>query len=410
MSGAGLSRVRAIPLAFGSVAGSGILFLPSAVFAAAGSSSYVVWLIAIALCIPMLLMFQDMVRANPGDSGIESFVRRGLGVTVSRTVPILFVALVIIGIPAGSIVAGRYVAAIAGAGATLWIAVGVVVAALAVNLAGGRSASWVQLAGSALLIAVALVLIVSALADPGRLPQASPPVAPAVILPAVVLGFWAFAGFENLTFLSKQFRDPHRDFLPVSVIALSLYGALTLLLTFALSTVVANDEVDEVAGLMQLADRLEPRVVVLVIVAVVAVGAMSLNAVSWTWGVSQLIADAASRGVLPSALQRVNARQVPTRALAALAVLFAASLGVVTAFPGILVDALAAASSIFILMYVLCIVAYLRVARFGWRPLLNALLLPIMVAGLAQSGWRALYGVGMLVLALVWSRFAVRKP
>jgi Secreted repeat of unknown function len=57
----GLSRRQALPLAVGSIAGSGILFLPSAVYVEAGRNSLLVWLLATAACLPMLLMFEDMV-------------------------------------------------------------------------------------------------------------------------------------------------------------------------------------------------------------------------------------------------------------------------------------------------------------------------------------------------------------
>jgi amino acid efflux transporter len=61
----GLTRWQGIPLAIGSIAGSGILFLPSAVYSRAGNNCLVVWAIATLMCLPMLLMFEDMVRSNP---------------------------------------------------------------------------------------------------------------------------------------------------------------------------------------------------------------------------------------------------------------------------------------------------------------------------------------------------------
>lgn len=48
---AGLSRRQAIPLAVGPIAESGILFLPSAVYAEAGDATPVVWLVATGRCL-----------------------------------------------------------------------------------------------------------------------------------------------------------------------------------------------------------------------------------------------------------------------------------------------------------------------------------------------------------------------
>ncbi|OLT46252.1 hypothetical protein BJF85_17730 [Saccharomonospora sp. CUA-673] len=105
----GLGRAAAIPLAFGSIAGSGILSLPSAVYAEAGPSSLLVWLVAGVLCVPMLVMFRDTVRLSPNGDALQALVTRGLGDPVGRAVPLMFLFVVVVGLPTGCIVAGRYV-------------------------------------------------------------------------------------------------------------------------------------------------------------------------------------------------------------------------------------------------------------------------------------------------------------
>ena len=400
----GLRRREAIPLAIGSVAGSGILFLPSAVYVEAGRNSLLVWLLSIALCLPMLLMFQDMVRADPGGDGIQAFVHAGLGEVLGRCVPLLFVSLVIVGLPAGALVAGRYLARAVGAGeaVTVLAALAVLLAALAVNLAGVRASTRVQHAGIWALVAMALVLLGSA-ARGGRAGLST--VTPdggdlGVLLPGVVLAMWTFAGFENLTFLSRELGRPERDFLPVSATALGLYGLLTVLLTVAIAVRVPRGGVDQVVGLLQLARTLRPRQGVVAAVTVIALGATALNTVAWVWGVSRLVARAAAAAILPRALARSGQGGVPRRAVLLLGGLFAVTLTVLVAVPGILVDAVAAASAIFIVLYLLCIVSYLRVRGLAPRPLANLLLLPPLAGSLVQSGWRSLYGAAMLLAAL----------
>lgn len=407
-----LTRSRAIPLAIGSVAGSGILFLPSAVYVESGGNSLIVWIGSVLLCVPMLLMFEDMVRSNPAGDGIESFVRIGLGDSLARCVPVLFVSLVIVGLPAGSLVAGRYLShALGWDSASAVGAIAVLAVALVVNLAGSRASNRIQLAGTWALIAMAAVLLVTSLSHARfglatMLPDHS---ALTVTLPAVVLAFWAFAGFENLTFLSKEFANPQRDFLPVSVIALGVYGVFTILLTLAIALRIPRGQVDSVAGLLQLAGDLHPRAPALIAVTVIAFGAMVLNAVSWIWGVSRLVVDAAQRSVLPGPLAVTDSAGIPRRALAVLAVLFAVVLTVLGIFPAVIVDALATASAIFILMYLLCIGSYLRVRGLTVRSGLNALLMIVLIASLVQSGWRAVYGVIVLLLALAFHAIQRRR-
>jgi amino acid efflux transporter len=352
----------------------------------------------------MLLMFQDMVRADPGGDGIQAFVRAGLGEVLGRCVPLLFVSLVIVGLPAGALVAGRYLARAVGAGeaVTVLAALAVLLAALAVNLAGVRASTRVQHAGIWALVAMALVLLGSA-ARGGRAGLST--VTPdggdlGVLLPGVVLAMWTFAGFENLTFLSRELGRPERDFLPVSATALGLYGLLTVLLTVAIAVRVPRGGVDQVVGLLQLARTLRPRQGVVAAVTVIALGATALNTVAWVWGVSRLVARAAAAAILPRALARSGQGGVPRRAVLLLGGLFAVTLTVLVAVPGILVDAVAAASAIFIVLYLLCIVSYLRVRGLAPRPLANLLLLPPLAGSLVQSGWRSLYGAAMLLAAL----------
>lgn len=67
--------------------------------------------------------------------------------------------------------------------------------------------------------------------------------------------------------------------------------------------------------------------------------------------------------------------------------------------PGILVDAVAATSAIFIVVYLLSIVSYLRVRGLTARSVPNIVLFVLMVASLVQAGWRSVYGVVVLLLA-----------
>jgi amino acid efflux transporter len=402
---AGLTRRQAIPLAVGSVAGSGILFLPSAVYSEAGPNSLLVWLLSTLVCLPMLLMFEDMVRANPDGDGIEAFVRSGLGTAVGRCVPVMFLSLVIVGLPAGATVAGQYVARALGTGSAVATvaAVAVLGAAVACNLVGLKASTRVQHAGTWALVAMAAVLIATAI--PG-MSQGRPAVTPdlsdlGVLLPGVLLAFWAFAGFENLTFLSREFRDPRRDFLPVSGTALGIYGVFTILLTVAIAVRIPRGDVDDVTGLLQLAQTVHPRAVVVFAVTVIAVGAMVLNAVAWVWGVSRLVQGAAVSRILPAPLAAADRTGVPRRAIALLSGLFAIVTTILAIFPGLVVDAVATASAIFIVLYLLSIVSYARVRGLTVRSALNLLLLVVLGLSLVQSGWRSIYAVVVLVVTLV---------
>src|SRR5437764_3221867 len=154
----------------------------------------------------MLFMFTAMVRAVPDASGIEGFVARGLGPRVAGTVPVLSVALVSIGLPAGALIVGRYVDhALHGAHAARpVVAVAILASAVATNLVGVETGARVQAVVTWSMIVLAGALVLLTLPDWHGSGHA---VAPAfgnlgAIASGVVIAFWAFAGFENLTFIA----------------------------------------------------------------------------------------------------------------------------------------------------------------------------------------------------------------
>jgi amino acid efflux transporter len=408
-----LSRRQAIPLAIGSIAGSGILFLPAAVYVEAGRNSLLVWLLATLACLPMLLMFEDMVRANPAGDGIEAFIRAGLGDLFGRCVPLMFLSVVIVGLPAGAVVAGRYVAHALGAGTavTALASVAILLIAVVANLLGARTNNRVQLAGSGALVAMAIILLISTAVRGGAHASVVTPNGGQLgtLLPGLLLAFWTFIGFENLTFLSREFKHPERDFLPVAATSLAVYGILTALLTVAIAVRIPRRDIDQVVGLFQLADTLQPRTLLVTVVAVIAFGSTLMNTTAWVWGVSRLVANAARSRIVPSALRTNDPTDVPRRAVLLLAALFAGTLTLLLVVPSIIVDAVAAAAAIFVILYLLSIISYLRVRGASLRSLANGLLLPVFGTSLVESGWRSLYGVVVLLSALAAQLFQRRS-
>ena len=315
----------------------------------------------------------------------------------------------IVGLPSGTFVAGRYVARTLGAEPVVGaaVAVAILLTGLAVNFAGLRTSSRVQtLATWALMLVVSLLLASAIPAARGGLGAVAPSTDHlGVVFPALVLAFWAFTGFENLTFLVREFRHPEHDFLPVSFAALSAYGLLTILLTVAIAVTIRRADVDQVVGLLQLAASLGYGRILIWSVTFIACSATLLNSVAWVWGVSHLVRDAATDGTIPRAFAIVDAHEVPRRALLLLVVLFSFTCITLALRPDWVIDATAAASAIFMLLYVLTIVSYVRVRGVSARSVLNVALLVVIAISLAQSRWVVLYGVSVLVAALGVSWF-----
>src|ERR1044072_2117853 len=131
-----------IVLAVGSIAGSGILFLPSTIYVIAGSPSLVVWLVSALLCVPLLGVFSALVRAVPGGTGLEGFVALGLGRRVSALVPALLLIVFYPAMAAAMLVAGGCVTS--APVVRLAVALAIIGVTTLAALGGARGAARVQ--------------------------------------------------------------------------------------------------------------------------------------------------------------------------------------------------------------------------------------------------------------------------
>jgi amino acid efflux transporter len=398
-----LSLPHGVALALGSIAGSGLLFLPSLTLVVGGRDVMLVWLAATLVCLPVLFLLADVVREFDDGRGIEGLIASGLGSHVGAGVPVLFLAIVTLGIPAGSLIAGTYLAEAVGGGRavehlTTLVIVGV---AAGVNLAGIRIGARVQLGTAALLIAIGVALVAMTAPEAAGGYDAISPAAPdpGRLLSGVLIAFFAYAGFENLTFIAGEFRNPRRDFPIAMAAAFALYGLLAVALTANLAAIVPAGQIDEVAGLSQLAETIQPATLATGVITALALALMQVNANSWVWGMSRLVRSAADAGRLPRSLAALDGRGVPRRAVALLTTGFLVMLAVATFDDKLVTDLLVTASAGFVVLYLLAVLAYARRAQGAGRRALAGVLLLVLVALLANDALHALPAVGVIALS-----------
>src|SRR5262245_13682540 len=398
-----------IALAIGSVAGSGILFLPSVIYRIAEHDALVVWGLATLLCVPLLLVFGEMVRESDDGSGIEGFIARGLGPRVAACVPLLFALIFPPALAAATLVAGGYLEAAVGGGSVVALAGAllVIAGALYTNLVGARAGARLQSIATFTLLGAAVALVVLTVPDARggydavvpRLDSLSP------LLAGVLVAFWGFAGFENMTFVAGEMRNPKRDYLLASFIALASYGLLAALLTANIGAIFPPGDVDQLAGVAQLAGRVSGGAVV---ITVLALALMQANNASWLWGISRLLFSSARDGRAPAWLAVLDARGIPRRAVLVLQ-LPGAGLTCVAAFvPGLVLHLVVGVSAVFMSIYALALASYVRTPRPLARRAGAGVLLAAMLAVLASQGWYALPPVLVATLAAALRRRGLR--
>ena len=226
------------------VLGTGILVLPGLAAKAAGPGSIFAVVAVLILSVPLAGAFAALASRMPDSGGVATYVRKALGDTAARLAGYLFFFGVIIGAPVVGITAGRYLASIFGGDSTSVVVIGAVILALPFlsNLGGLRVSGKVQLGLTALLVVI--IILVVALAVPAVDLANFEPLLPngiAGVGLAISLLIWAVSGWEAVTHLAAEFKDPRRTIPLATLIAIVAVGAGYLGLQFVVIAVLGPE-------------------------------------------------------------------------------------------------------------------------------------------------------------------------
>jgi amino acid efflux transporter len=401
-----------IGLGIGSIMGSGILFLPSFSYGLSGADVLIAWVLTTIFCLPLLIVFSDMVRAVPNEHGVEGFLELGLGKHIAAGLPILLLGTVCIGMPSAALIAGRYVSRYlnVGNGIAVFTALCLVALATATNIFGIKTGSFFQRWVAFLLFIVGGGLFFTTI--PEALPKFGEVTLTwnwSAILAGSVIAFWASAGFENMTFMAGEFKNPHRDILVSIAVSLLLCGALYIGLTANVVALIPRDEVNNILGLYQLAESVQQRELATALIVLFALGAVAINLSSWCWGVSRLVYASAASGALPAYFHNLSDKNVPKRALVFLLCVFSTVIFGASLLPEWFERGLQVVSTNFVVLYLLCILSYTVYSNSNIKKLLGGTLIIALLAVLTSSGWMVLYPVGLVGVAAIRSVILERK-
>ena len=305
---------QAVALYAGAVIGAGVLILPGVGAGEAGPASLLAWAFDGLLGVPIALTFAALAARFPDAGGVASFAARAFGAAVGAVIGwSYFVAAAVA--QALVVMSGGHYAADAfglGRGTTFALAAGMLLAAVAANLYGLRVTARLQLVLSA---GVALVLVAAtAAAIPRVTTSALTPFMPhgwSSVGRAVILLFFAFFGWEAITHLSSEFRNPRRDVPRATVLAVGLVSSIYLGVAFAVvaTTTYGNPQLDRVAVAHVLGGTLGVGAKWIAATAAVVITLGTANA--FVAATSRLGYALGRDGSLPAALARLSKRDVP---------------------------------------------------------------------------------------------------
>lgn len=387
----------------GAVLGTGILFLPAVGAQTAGPASLLAWCALIILSAPLALTYAALSQARPDAAGFSESIERAFGARWGAVAGWLFLLQAPTGLVVVTLVAGQY--AVTATGQQAWgVPAGafLVACALLLNLVGLRLSVNVQLVTLAVVLVGVIVVVTRALLHlrgAAFVPFFPYGVAPVGLAAAQL--FWAFVGWEAITPLAAEFREPS-DIWRATIITLALVGLIYVGL--AVATIGTHAYGGGPAGQANVA-RMAIAVFGNLAGPVVGAGGFLLSfptVNAYMAGMSRLGAALGRRGQLPRWIgPTVNG--IPRRALLALGLVFVVALAVLLSTHLEIARVLPLPAANFIVIYVLSMAAAARLLPGAPRYVALIALLSC-AAVLLFLGPVLLWPAGIAAAALLYQR------
>ncbi|MEM7775864.1 MAG: amino acid permease [Pseudomonadota bacterium] len=392
---------RGAALMLNIVLGAGLLALPGLAVQAVGKSALLVWAACVIAAAPLLVVFAILGRRYPDAGGIAAISKVAFGRFGYVASMLLFLGAVVLGLPAIALTGGHYASAMLGGSPHLY-AIGLLLAAVLLNVISVDLAGRINAAIASLLIVILVAIAVVGLWDTPfsaeRLPslEGLPAVPVAVFGAAFMMVFFAFTGWEVGANLSGEFKNPKRDF-PLAM-ALSFAAAIVL---YGMLAIVA--QLNDLNGSYEapFSSIFQTRFGVggTIAIGITAVLLIFANLSAAVWAVSRMVFSAAREGLFPAALKAVH-NGMPYRAV----LVTVAALVVVIGLSGIglfqLDSLLATAGQNFLLLYAGAAAALICVSACIWHRVLGAASVLLVAALIAAHGLNgAVYPLALIAVA-----------
>ncbi|MDU4695282.1 MAG: amino acid permease [Paenibacillus sp.] len=232
----GIGLPQAIALYIGAVLGSGVLIVPGLAAEMAGPASLLAWGFMTMLILPMALSMGLLSAKYPNAGGVSHFVTLAYGKKAGTLVGWFFLMSVPIGAPVAALTGAGYLTAALGwgEGAKLAVAAAMLAAGLLTNWIGMQLAGKIQIA---VVIAIASVLIFAFGAALPRMENIHfTPFMPHgwfSVGQAASMLFWCFIGWEAVSHMSEEFKDPQKAAIKGVTAAAIIVGILYFLSALA---------------------------------------------------------------------------------------------------------------------------------------------------------------------------------
>lgn len=400
----------AVALYIGSVLGGGILVLPGLTAEIAGWGAIVAWGAVTALSWPLALLFGRLSSLYPDSGGVSAFARRAFGRTTGDLVGWLYFWILPVGQPAVMLSGMAYLGYSLDLprGAVFLLAGAILVVAGIITTLGRTLSARAQLAvaGGIVVILVATVVVSVPRFQYEYLARPIPDGAASVGAAAALI-MWAYIGWENVSFIAEDFRNPRRDF-PISVaLSVILVGLLYTGSTVAVLGSLPGDALGSNAPLAEVMSQ-GLGVSASFAASMAATMIVTASALAFVWGGSNLAASLAEHGGFPGRLAGRRG-DVPLAAIIWLEVMYVVGLATIYVSDTSLATLGRIVGAAVVMTYIVGALAYVRlVPRTGRGGLLTPLfVLAFSIALIPFFGASLLYPAAVTA---IYAAFRLARP
>jgi len=392
--------------------GTGLFMVPAIAAGIAGQFSLWAWIVLfIAIC-PIALTFAQLGKRFPSAGGTAYFVRKAFNIKLEKSVAWLFLSVIPVGVPAAIALAAGFLQQLlpSSLNSSLFAQLLTVALLIGVNLAGAKSSGRLQT-----VIALAIFALISAFWWQGDFSTSDlilPKVTSDSILPiGLALGvmFWCFVGIEAFAHMGEEFKNPQRDFPIAIIVGCFVAGATYWVCSVIILKMQAyGTPMFDSASIPWIAQQLfGPEFKTLISVIGFAACFASVNL--YTQSLSRMLWAQAREYSPNSSLARLSIRGVPAHATLAVGAVVLVSC-VVGELSGLDLEFfLKLANGIFVLIYLLAMLAAYKLLS-GVSRQLAAVSLVLCTAVFICLGWSMLYAVGVFALLnLPWQKWRAIK-
>ncbi len=411
---------RGVVLAILMVIGSGLLGLPGLV-ADAGTVQEVVfgWLLIILAAMPLIQICAELGKKFPYSGGLFHYAREAVGEWGGYAVTALVCGSFILGEPAVALIGGEYLQHIFGLsdyGVHL-LAFLIITAMTLITVAGVRLVSFFNYAAVVILLFLiaaltfynfnffssglvfsinalfegisgitGMVLGISGSDSPVHFPD------PYNVWKISALLFWAFLGWENMSFGLGELQNPEKNVKRVFWLSFGL--TIFIYLMLAATSIGADADgvpLSGASGLVELVKFTPPGNLLIWLMGVVIIA----NVTCWNFASSRLVYASGKEEVLPAFLGKISKRGQPMASILSMYIAFVLVLLVTCVFNISVSSLLMLVNQNFLFLYGFILLSYWK-TETGWRRWVYSgfsfLSISFLVSGFT---WKILYSVAL---------------